>query len=108
VRHGFRALVALFPMPNQMLQDWPHSMYPSRVRDIAAQHGIPALDPMPAFRSELGGPGSLFIAWDGHPNSRAYAIAAEEIGAHIRAITSPVEPSRGAVREGQARVGRRS
>jgi lysophospholipase L1-like esterase len=105
--HGFRALVVLFPMPNQLLQDWPHSMYPSRVRDIAAQHDVPALDLMPAFKRELRGLGSLFIAWDGHPNSRAYAIAAQEIGAYMRAIASPVEPSRGTLREGQARVGRR-
>jgi lysophospholipase L1-like esterase len=82
-RHRFDVLVVFFPMADQLLADYPNASYPARAQAIAARHGLPAIDLRPAFAREFSGFGSLFIQWDGHPNPRAFAIAAREIRNHV-------------------------
>jgi hypothetical protein len=82
-RHRFDVLVVFFPMADQLLGDHPRASYPTRAKEIAARHGLPTLDLLPAFAREFSGFGSLFIEWDGHPNPRAFAIAAREIRNHV-------------------------
>jgi lysophospholipase L1-like esterase len=83
--HRFATLVVFFPLADQVSAPYPNASYPSRARALAARHGIPTIDLLPAFRRAFSGLGSLFLEWDGHPNARAYAIAAREIGDHVRA-----------------------
>ena len=82
-KHRFDLLVVFFPMEDQVLAQYPHASYPARAKEIAARYGIPTVDLLPAFARESSGFNSLFIEWDGHPNARAYAIAAREIKSHL-------------------------
>jgi hypothetical protein len=75
----FDLLVVVFPMAEQIAADYPHAAYPSRVLELARSHGLPVIDLMPDFEKAFTGFGSLFIEWDGHPNARAYGIAARRI-----------------------------
>ena len=81
--HGFDLLLVVFPMADQLLQDYSDANYQSRLRQIALKYDIQFLDLMPAFAKVFNGFGSLFIEWDGHPNPRAYAIAAEDIARYL-------------------------
>lgn len=82
-KHHFGVLVVFFPMADEVVAKYPNASYPARAREIAARHGIPALDLLPAFARESPESSPLFIAWDGHPNARAYAIAAREIKDYV-------------------------
>jgi hypothetical protein len=84
--HGFKLLLVIFPMPEQLLQDYPRTHYQSRVQAIADKHGIPSIDLLDSFKREFKGFGSLFIEWDGHPNPAAYRITTREIARFVRAI----------------------
>jgi len=77
--HGFQVLLVVFPMEDQIVGQYGSDGYQVRLRRIVENIGIPVVDLMPAFRSAVDGFGSLFIEWDGHPNARAYGIAAEEV-----------------------------
>lgn len=81
--HRFEVLVVFFPIEDQVLAKYPSASYPKRAKEIAARYNIPTLDLLPAFAREFTGFSSLFIEWDGHPNARAYAIAAREINAYL-------------------------
>jgi hypothetical protein len=70
-------------MEDQVFTRYPRASYPGRAKEIAARHGIPVIDLLPAFSRESSGFSSLFIEWDGHPNGRAYGIAAREITNHL-------------------------
>jgi lysophospholipase L1-like esterase len=83
--HEFAMIVVMFPMAEQIVAKYPNAIYPDRVKEIAGRHGIPVIDLMPAFEREFSGFGSLFIEWDGHPNARAYAIAAKKINEYLAA-----------------------
>ena len=84
--HGFDLLLVTFPMAEQLLRDYPHAQYQTRVRAIADRHGIPSIDLLDSFKREFTGFGSLFIEWDGHPNPNAHRIAAEQIARFIMAM----------------------
>jgi len=85
-RHHFAVLVAFFPMADQLVGSYPNASYPTRARQLAARHGIPTVDFLPAFSREFSGFDSLFIEWDGHPNARAYAIAARELSPYVTSL----------------------
>ena len=87
-QHGFSTLVVIFPMAEQIVARYPHAIYPGRVKEIAGRHGTPVIDLMPAFEREFSGFGSLFIEWDGHPNARAYTIAATKINEYLAATAA--------------------
>jgi hypothetical protein len=84
-QHGFHVLVVVFPIEDQVFARYPQASYPGRVKEIAARHGLPTVDLLPAFARESSGFSSLFIEWDGHPNGRAYGIAAREIQHYLMA-----------------------
>ena len=84
--HGFNLILVIFPMPEQLLHDYPRTHYQSRVQAIANRHGVPTIDLLDSFKREFNGFGSLFIEWDGHPNPTAYRIATKEIARSIRGI----------------------
>lgn len=77
--HRFRFIVVIFPMPDQMLDSYPNAQYPRVLKEILAKHQIESIDLQPRFTEQFRDFGSLFIEWDGHPNPKAYRIAAEEI-----------------------------
>jgi len=79
----FHLLIVAFPMAEQLLRDYPRADYQSRLKLLADRHHIPLLDLKPAFEKNFSGFGSLFIEWDGHPNGKAFSIAAEEIEHYI-------------------------
>ena len=81
---GFSLLLVFFPMADQLLNDYPNASYPSRVKKIARRYHIPFVDLALPYRKYLNGVGSLFIEWDGHPNARAYNIAAREIKQYLQ------------------------
>jgi lysophospholipase L1-like esterase len=82
-KQNFGLLLVAFPMSDQIINSYPHSSYPSRVKEIAQTHGILFIDLMPAFLKNYNNFRSLFIEWDGHPNALAYSIAAEEIREYL-------------------------
>jgi len=82
-RDGFRVLLVLFPMPDQFLKSYPSASYGERLKNIAQRYDIHFTDLMPVFAAAFNGFESLFIKWDGHPNARAYAIAAREIRKYL-------------------------
>jgi hypothetical protein len=84
-REKFDILIVIFPLPDQVIREFPQATYPYKVREIAERHGIRFIDLLPVFKTEFHGFESLFIPWDGHPNSRAYGVAAREITKHISA-----------------------
>lgn len=84
--HGFQPLIVVFPIEDQILGQYGNGGYQARLKTIADRIGLPMLDLMPAFRVAADGFGSLFIEWDGHPNARAYRIAAEEIRRKLDAM----------------------
>jgi len=81
--YGFRLIVVIFPMPEQMLRSYPDAQYPRVLKEILAKYQIESIDLYSVFAKEFRGFGSLFIEWDGHPNPHAYRIAAEEIAREI-------------------------
>jgi lysophospholipase L1-like esterase len=84
--HKFRFLLVIFPMAEQLMHEYPHAQYQERLRSIAEKLQIPYIDLQSRFEKEYMGFESLFIEWDGHPNPRAYRIAAEEISGVVTAI----------------------
>ena len=84
-QHDFAVLIVFFPMADQLVGTYPNASYPIRARQIAERYGIPTVDVHPAFAREFSGLSSLFIEWDGHPNARAYAVAAREISDYVTA-----------------------
>jgi hypothetical protein len=70
-------------MAEQIVAKYPHAAYPARVEEIARRHGVPVIDLTPDFEAAFTGFGSLFIEWDGHPNARAYGIAARRLGEYL-------------------------
>lgn len=82
--HGFRLLIVFFPLPEQVMRDYPSSIYPGKVKYITQKYHIPFIDLMPTFQKHFDGFGSLFIEWDGHPNAAAYNIAARTIWEYLR------------------------
>lgn len=77
--HDFRFVIMSFPMAEQLMRKYPHAQYPARLKQIAEKFDIPLIDLQPVLEREFEGFGSLFIEWDGHPNPRAYRIAADEL-----------------------------
>lgn len=82
-RHNFGLLVVIFPLPDQVIQNYENATYPSKVEEIANKYGIPTINLLPEFTRNFRGFESLFIAWDGHPNEQAYSIAASEIKKYL-------------------------
>jgi lysophospholipase L1-like esterase len=81
--HEFRLLLVIFPMPDQLLGEYPNATYQSKVKEIARRYGIPYIDLKEAFHLSFHGFGSLFTEWDGHPNARAYKITASQIKEYL-------------------------
>jgi len=81
--HRFATLVVLFPMADQIVAQHPNAVYPARIAALARRHGLSILDLTPAFAEDFSGFGSLFIEWDGHPNARAHAIAAQKLKEYL-------------------------
>lgn len=77
--HGFRFLIVIFPMAEQLLHEHPNAQYQARLKSIAEKLNIPLIDLKPVFQREFRDFGSLFIEWDGHPNPKAHRLAAEEL-----------------------------
>lgn len=82
-KHDFSLLLVLFPMPDQLITDYPHATYPTRLKAIAHKYKIHFVDLMQVFKENFNGFGSLFIEGDGHPNAKAYTIAAREITKYL-------------------------
>jgi lysophospholipase L1-like esterase len=77
---GFRTLIVAFPLPLALERSFPRSEYPSRLRDIARNEGLPFLDLEPSFKAAYHGHDSLFIPYDAdHPNAAGHDLAAREI-----------------------------
>ena len=87
---GFELLVIIFPMAEQLLRDSSRAHYQLRVRAIADKYSISSIDLLDSFKREFKGFGSLFIEWDGHPNSKAHRIAAEEIAKFIEGLSKRI------------------
>jgi len=82
-KHGFSLVLVQFPMPDQLLKHYPYASYQRKLKAIAHRHNVDFIDLLPAFRKNFDGFGSLFIEWDGHPNPRAYNIAARELTEYL-------------------------
>jgi hypothetical protein len=94
--HGFRVVVAPFPIPLALERSFPESMYPRRVNEAAARAGFPVIDLESAFRKAFHGHESLFIPYDGdHPNAAGHDLAAREIARWIAAhpVSAPGAPA---------------
>jgi lysophospholipase L1-like esterase len=86
---GFRAILVAFPIPLAVERSFPHSMYPARLRELAASTGLPMINLQEAFHAAYRGHESLFIAYDGdHPNPTGHDIAAREIARFLIAHVS--------------------
>jgi hypothetical protein len=85
-QNGFRVVLVIFPMVEQLVHRYPHSSYPAKVKSFADQYRIPYLDMTPVFEKNFKGFSSLFIEWDGHPNARAYNLTAMELSRFVRGI----------------------
>lgn len=85
--HRFRFIIVSFPMAEQLVHAYPESQYPAKLKMIAESLNISYVDLYPAFKREFKGFGSLFIEWDGHPNQRAYRIAAETLAEALLPLT---------------------
>ncbi len=82
--NGFRALIVAFPLPLALDRSFPHSEYPSYLRDIAEREGIPLLDLEPSFRKSYQGHDSLFIPYDAeHPNAAGHDLEAQQIATYL-------------------------
>jgi len=84
--HGFQSLIVVFPMQDQIVAHYGTEGYQTRLKKIVENIGLPLVDLMPAFYAAAQQGEPLFIAWDGHPNPRAYGIAAAEIRHKLDAI----------------------
>jgi len=84
-KYGFRAVLVIFPMAEQLMNRYPKSSYPAQVKRIAEKYRTPFIDMDPVFERNFRGFGSLFIEWDGHPNAKAYNLTARELARFIQA-----------------------
>lgn len=75
-----RLLVVVFPAMNDF-RTYPLSHAHEAITRFCTQNGIDVLDLLPRFRREKVAELTVFL--DGHPNSRAHAIFAEEIFAYL-------------------------
>jgi len=75
----FRTMIVMFPMEDQIAGTYGTQGYQDRLKNLAQRAGIPVIDLTASFHAAFTGFDSLFIPWDGHPNARAYGIAAREI-----------------------------
>ncbi len=94
--HGFRVVVAPFPIPLALERAFRESMYPRRVNEAAARAGFPVIDLESAFRKAFHGHESLFIPYDAdHPNAAGHDLAAREIARWIAAhpVSAPGAPA---------------
>lgn len=82
-KYGFGVIIVIFPMAEQLMNNYPNASYPSKVKDIADKHNLRAIDMTPVFAKNFRGFASLFIEWDGHPNANAYGFTAAEIARHM-------------------------
>jgi lysophospholipase L1-like esterase len=81
--YAFDVILVIFPMADQIVSKYPNAVYPAKVKEIAHEHNIRFIDMAPVFAENFSGFGSLFIEWDGHPNAKAYNLAAREIARYI-------------------------
>lgn len=75
----FQTMIVMFPMEDQIAGTYGTQGYQDRLKNLAEKVGIPVVDLTASFHAAFKGFDSLFIPWDGHPNARAYGIAAREI-----------------------------
>jgi len=78
--HGFKFLVVAFPGANQVLNNYPNTIYPNFVEEITKQLKLPYVNLIPAFKEHFDGDiRSLYFRFNGHPNKKGHQIAANKI-----------------------------
>ena len=71
-------------MAEQLMNRYPNASYPAKLKAIADKYRVPFIDMAPVFEKHFNGFGSLFIEWDGHPNTKAYNLTARELARFVR------------------------
>lgn len=91
-RYGKRFGIVIFPFMED-LRRYGFTDIHEKVRKVAAAHGIPCLDLLPAFAGLEDAPMQLSPAFDHHPSARAHAVAAGPIEGFILAFLKAAPPS---------------
>lgn len=79
-KYGFKVLLVAFPATNQIVFDYPNSIYPAELQKIAKDLSIPFVDLFPVFKENYTGDiWSLYYPYDPHPNALGHRLAAEAI-----------------------------
>lgn len=77
---GFQLTVVIVPLFEQMTTGgYASSAYQSRLAGIAAEVGIPVVDPLTAIRAIEPSYPADFVPFDGHPTGRIYQVIAKEV-----------------------------
>ena len=80
---GAQPMVVIFPAMIDF-STYPVSEVHRKIARFCREHGIPVLDLLPRFEGENAA--RLAVPFDGHPNSAAHRIFAEEIHAFLAAL----------------------
>ena len=92
-RYGKRFGIVIFPFMED-LGRYGFTDIHEKIRKVAAAHGIPCLDLLPAFAGLGDASMQLSPAFDHHPSARANAVAAGPIEGFILAFLNAAPPSR--------------
>jgi lysophospholipase L1-like esterase len=86
VEHGFLPVIVAVPARLQIEQQFPASLYPRRVLELAEREGIENLDFIDQFRTSLGRGVDPYLPWDNHLSADGHALVAEAISARLVAL----------------------
>jgi lysophospholipase L1-like esterase len=81
--HGFAVDVVILPCKEQVMGQYPHAKYQSRVRAIVEPLGFTVIDPLPVM-AESKTKGELYIPYDrNHPSAFGHRLIAETISQYL-------------------------
>lgn len=81
--HGFAVDVVILPCKEQVMGQYPHAKYQTRVRAIVEPLGFPVIDPLPVL-IENRNTGDLFIPYDrNHPSALGHRLIAQVIAEYV-------------------------
>jgi lysophospholipase L1-like esterase len=82
---GFGLSIAVIPLPEQLVRDYPKEQYQSALQEIATALDVTFLDLRPALRALYSRSGRLPVApFDAHYDAAAHRAMAEELLDHFR------------------------
>ena len=92
--HNFAVGVVVLPCREQVMGQYPHARYQTKVRDLVGPLGFQVIDPLPMMTEHRKS--ELFIPYDrNHPSVAGHALIAQAILRHLdeHRMVAPPETS---------------